>query len=128
LLNGTRNRLDDMAWILGDEFLPDFPKAEQSLVERFIPKFADLLSVQQAHNYLMAYGTFHMVVRLGLILKHMDGEWWDQDYCIDGDKIGVTLLCAQRLCARGSRWSGNCELTKPLSGWFTKISHNLNSL
>jgi len=125
---GTRNRLDDMAWILGDEFLPEFAETEASLIERFIPQFADAMSAKQAHDYLMAYGTFHMVVRLGLILKHMDGEWWDQDYCIDGDKIGVTLLCAQRLCERGGRWSGQCELTQPLASWFASIKLSLTSL
>lgn len=125
---GNRNRMDDAAWVLGDEFLPDFPDAEKAVIEKYLPKFADGMSEQEAHDYLMAYGTFHMTIRLGLILRHMKGKWWDLDYCIAGDKVGITLLCAQRLCARGARWSKSCSLTQPLSQWFEDVNKYVETL
>ncbi len=50
-----------------------------------------------AWDYLMTFGTLHMCVRLSLILSRKeDGDWWDRDYCLGGDKIGVTL---PRICS-----------------------------
>lgn len=125
---GKRNRLDDMAWILGDEFVPDDADAEIRLLDEFIPKFSFPMDADVGHRYLMCYGCFHMVVRLGLILKHMRGSWWDLDYCIEQDKVGVTLLCAQRLAKRGARWAARCDLVEPLAPWFEKVSVKLESL
>lgn len=125
---GKRNRMDDVAWILGDEFIPDFPDVEKELLDTLEPEFAGPMIDTDARDYLMAYGTFHMIIRLGLILKHMDGKWWDLDYCIDKDKIGVTLLCAQRLCFRGARWSSQCALTEELTPWFEKVSRHIETL
>ena len=125
---GKRNRLDDMAWVLGDEFVPDDPTIEEALIEQFVPAFADLRTVDEARQYLYAFGTFHMVIRLGLILKYMDGEWWDLEHCIDGDKVGVTLLCGQRICRRGARWSRQHPLTQMLAPWFEQVEKHLETL
>jgi len=125
---GKRNRLDDMAWVLGDEFVPDNPDIETRLIDAHLAQFADGRSNENAMEYLMAYGSFHVLIRLGLILKYMEGEWWDLDYCIKGDKVGVTLLCAQRLCKRGARWSALCPLTQPLSDWFLQIKDRMEKL
>jgi len=125
---GSRNRLDDMAWVLGDEFVPEWVAVEGRLLEKFLPLFKGQMSVDEAREYLMAYGAFHMSVRLGLILRNMEGEWWDLDYCIENDKIGVTLLCAQRLCQRGFRWASTSELTQDLARWFSDMESFINDL
>lgn len=119
---GTRNRLDDMAWLLADEFVPDFPEAEERLIEKHVASFADDLSTDEAKHYLSAYGVFHLSVRLGLICKYkMQGDWWNHDYCVDRDKVGVTWECMQRVCRRGERWARRNPYTEPLAGWFTAI-------
>lgn len=125
---GTRNRLDDMAWLLGDEFVPEFPILEARLIEEFTPQFADEFTLPQAREYLHSYGCFHILVRLGLILRWKEDDWWDMDYCIDRDKVGVTLLCAQRLCERGARWSGMTEGVAALSPWFRRIKTRIEQL
>ncbi|ASJ73129.1 phosphotransferase family protein [Granulosicoccus antarcticus] len=125
---GKRNRLDDMAWMLGDEYLPDHPEAERLLIDKFVPLFSDGADATEAYHYLMAYGSFHMVVRVGLILKYMTDGWWDIDKCIEEDKVGVSLICATRLCQRGARWSAECELTAPLSAWFVAAQSKINEL
>ncbi len=125
---GKRNRLDDMAWLLGDEFVPEFPAMEARLIEKFIAEFADSLTLPQAREYLFSYGCFHILVRLGLILNWKDDNWWDMDYCIDRDKVGVTLLCAQRLCERGARWSSQTEAVAALSPWFQQIQARIEHL
>jgi hypothetical protein len=125
---GKRNRLDDMAWILGDEYVPDWPELEDRLLAQYVPEFAGPMNDADAFEYLMAYGSFHMVVRLGLILKYMDGEWWNLEHCLAEDKVGVTLECAQRLCQRGGRWSARNPLTAPLSDWFRQIEPSIQAL
>lgn len=120
---GTRNRLDDMAWLLGDEHVPDLPQVEERLIEKHVARFADDLSVEEAMQYLSAYGVFHMTVRLGLIGKYKmaKGEWWDHDYCVDRDKVGVTLTCLERVCTRAARWAQRNPYTEPLAPWFGEI-------
>ena len=125
---GARNRLDDLAWALGDEFVPDDPDVEARLLERHLPRFADGLDEIDARDYLATYGTLHVAVRLGLILKHVDDAWWDLDRCIAEDRIGVTLGCALRLCARGARWAAAGRHTGPLSAWFEALVPRLREL
>ncbi len=126
---GSRNRLDDVAWLLTDEFVPDYPKAEEYLLNKYLPDFADHKSIEEAKSYLMIYGTFHMLIRLGLILDNKGKkEWWDIDYCIEKDKVGITLDCAQRTCLRASRWAQHSPLTKELSPWLKKIHKKLETL
>lgn len=121
---GARNRLDDMAWLLSDEYVPDYPAAEERLIEKHIAQFADDLSVDEAKDYLSAYGVFHMCVRLGLICKfRLRGDWWNQDYCMDRDKVGVTWECLRRVCRRGERWAARTPCTEPLARWFSAICH-----
>jgi hypothetical protein len=119
---GTRNRLDDMAWLLADEYVPEYPTAEARLIDKHIASFADDLSIDEARQYLSAYGVFHMSVRLGLILKYkMQGDWWNHDYCVNGDKVGVTWECTRRLCRRGERWARRNPHTEPLARWFRAV-------
>ena len=69
-----------------------------------------------------------MVVRLALILKHKRAEWWDLDHCIERDKVGVTLLCARRICRRAERWSGRSSLVAPLAPWFSAICQAIEGM
>ena len=50
---GARNRLDDVAWLLGDEFLGDWPESEESLLARCLPDFTDGVGADEA----MAWGS-----------------------------------------------------------------------
>ena len=121
---GARNRLDDMAWLLADEYVPDFPDVEARLIDKHIANFADDLSVDEARHYLSAYGVFHLSVRLGLICKYKrrDGDWWDHDYCVDRDKIGVTQEHMRRICTRGERWARMNPYTEALAPWYARMA------
>ncbi len=125
----SRNRLDDMAWIMGDEFIPDHPAAEQEIIDSYLPLFADQMDETDARHYLMAYGSLHVTVRLGLIFKSKkDGGWWDANTCIQGDKVGVTQEFAINLCKRGARWSARNPYTESLSPWFERMETYTRSL
>lgn len=123
---GRRNRLDDLIWLLGDEFTPNLPDVEEALFQVHLPAFADDLSIDEARSYIATFGSFHTCVRLELILENKDGDdWWEWDYCLARDKVGVTLEAAQRLCARGARWAAWSPLTEPLVPWFGRVADRL---
>jgi hypothetical protein len=125
----ARNRLDDAAWLLGDEYVPEIPELEAGLLEQYLPVFADDLRAEDAKRYLFAYGTFHMCVRLGLMLDNKGKEdWWDIEKCIEGDKVAVTLKAAQRICHRAGRWSAQTSLTEALTPWFENVAKRLEEL
>ncbi|MBT8149209.1 MAG: phosphotransferase [Gammaproteobacteria bacterium] len=127
--SGCRNRLDDMVWLLADEFVPDRPHIEARLLTKFIPKFADDLSLQQARNYFYAMGVFHSVVRMGLIFRYKkDGSWWSFQKCLAGDKVGVTRRNLRRLCHRAERWAALNVETRALAAWFANMRHYAESL
>jgi hypothetical protein len=128
---GARNRLDDLAWLLGDEFVPNYPEIEKRLIDKHLSSFADDRSHDEALNYLMIYGTFHMLVRLDLIMTYKtkgDKKWWNIDYCIQKDKIGITLECAERTCSRAARWAKHAELTQPLVPLFEAMLFKMKQL
>lgn len=125
---GVRAALDDLVWLLCDEYVADIPAVEAALLDNFVPQFAPQIPRSEAMDYCRVFGTFHMSVRLGLILKYMDGEWWDAARCIERDKVGVTLACARTLCQRGARWAVAHPLTNPLAPWFAAVGEAIERL
>ncbi len=126
---GRRDPLDDIAWLLADEFTPDFPEIEDRLLDRFQSLGAARRGHDAARAYLGLFGSLHMCVRFGLILSRKgDGGWWDADYCLRRDKIGVTREAALRVCARGRRWAGWNPLVQPLADWWARLADHLASL
>ena len=126
---GTRNRLDDAAWLLCDEFTPDYPETEARVIDLVIDQFADEFSDVEARIYLAVFGVFHSCVRLGFVLKYKKGgDWWDLDYCLKGDKVGITLESGKRICSRAERWAKQSGLTKVLAPWFREVAGALESL
>ena len=123
---GTRNRLDDLAWLLCDEFVIDSPEMEKRLIDNNLESFSDHFSLDHAREYLYSFGVLHSSVRLGLLLhyKHK-GPWWDLDKCLEGDKAGVTLELTERICYRASRWAKQSEYTEVLSPWFIEMAEYL---
>lgn len=124
--SGSRNRLDDMVWLLGDEFIPHRPQVEKQLLDTHLSVYADDLSQDEARQYFFTLGVFHLVIRMGLIYKYKkDGRWWNYDKCLAGDKAGVTLKNMLRICKRGRRWAEQTHYAQDLSPWFKDIESTL---
>ena len=123
---GCRNRLDDVAWLLGDEYVLDSPDQEERLIDDIMHEFSPSGQDRQARNYLALFGTFHMAVRLALIVDHKgQGDWWEEERCLMADKIGVTARYSASLCRKAARWSGRAELARPLASWFEDVGERL---
>lgn len=121
---GCRDPLDDLAWLLGDEWTPDDEAAENAMLQAHLTQFCGGRGADEALAYLRLFGTLHMAVRLSLIIHYKgDDDWWDHDYCLNHDKIGVTPEGLTRTCRRGARWAQADALTAPLSAWFRDVEH-----
>lgn len=127
---GARDALDDLAWLLCDEYLPDDAQLEQDLFERFLPGFARLSERQpeEASDYLSRFGTLHSCMRLLLVIE-LKGEcgWWDPEYCERTDRFGVTAEGAHRLCTRGARWSRRLPDGERMARFFMDVEDRLRA-
>jgi hypothetical protein len=120
---GRRDPLDDVAWLLFDEFTPDLPEIEGPVLDGMLRPFAAGRDADACRSYLAMFGTFHTCVRLDLVLAHKgDGDWWDFDDCLRRDRIGVTRDCALRLCRRAARWSARDPRVANLAPWWERVA------
>ena len=121
---GARNALDDFAWLLADEYVPEIT----GLAEIAVANAPDNRSADQARIDFSTYATFHTAVRLALIVHHKDdGPWWDEDMCLNGDKVRVTKNGVRLLCARGVEFSQLQSHTAPLAAWFSDVANRFET-
>lgn len=119
---GRRNRLDDLAWVLCDERVPDRQDIEERLIARYFPIFDDGGYDQGAVNYLYAFGTFHACIRLSIVL----GSWLDSHRDAETAPLSPgRRMDAIRLVTRAGRWAGVCGLTSQLAPWFAAVADRL---
>ena len=124
---GRRHPLDDVAWLLTDEYTPFSADRESHHIGKILPAFAHGHS--QPHEYLRVFGTFHSCIRLAMILRFQarDG-WWDYDKCLRLDSVGVVQELAMRVAHRGAEWAQHSALTKVLVPWFDALQVRLAKL
>jgi hypothetical protein len=125
---GCRNRLDDVAWLLCDEYVPNLPDVEERLLARHLPAFAVGWDATEAAAYLATYGTFHGLVRLSVIIDRKGkGPWWDRRRCLAADAPDVSREGALNVAHKTQRWAGRNRLTAPLAPWLAKVIHRIES-
>ena len=127
---GARDALDDLAWLLCDEYMPDDAGLEAALLKRFLPLFAlqSRRSPADALDYLSRFGTLHTSMRLALVLERKaDGPWWGEQACARADRIGVTAAAAHGLCRRGVRWSGRWSGGERMRKFFMDADQRLHA-
>jgi hypothetical protein len=123
---GCREPLDDMAWLLTDEYTPDLPDVEDRLIAGHLETMAAPGSKDAPLEYLMAFGALHTCIRLRLVLgDRKDGRWRDGKACLEHDKIGTTFDYARTLCERGARWASRARLTEALVPWFRALPERM---
>lgn len=126
---GQRHPLDDVAWLLTDEYTPQLEEVENGLIPGILASFANGYSQAQALEYLRVYGTLHSCIRLAMSLRYQaKGGWWDYDHCLEFDKVGVVQELAIRLAQRASSWAQHSQLTESLVPWFEDLRAKLIKL
>lgn len=124
---GTRNALDDLVFILADEWCSLDVQSETRLLQKYLRRFTRGRSDAEAYDYVMAYGVFHMSARIRRAIRYRqrDGKWWNREMCLLGDKIGVTKSEVGRMCERSKRWAGEVAELKPMVPWFENVMDRL---
>lgn len=126
--SGCRNRLDDLVWLLADEYLLDDAELEKRILQRHLQVFAPDWERDDAISYLHTFGTLHMCARLALILKNKrSGPWWDEEYCLAHDKVRVTAKSAEGICRRAARWAAASPELKALAPWLGDLAERFAS-
>jgi hypothetical protein len=123
---GCRNALDDLVWLLADEYSPASETVEQALLASWLGPFSADLDAAEALEYFYCYGVFHSMVRLHYVLRYKgEKPWWDHARCLQLDKVGVTRESALRLTRRMRRWAAASVLLQPLVGWLEQVEENI---
>ncbi len=121
--------LEDVVWLLCDEWLPDWPQVEQRLIRRHLGSLFGNDPDGRHHTYFTVFAVLHMTVRLQMILRRKgDGPWWRKDACLEHDLLGVTRDTAVRLARRAARWAGASPATGPLAPWLGTVAARLDEL
>lgn len=126
---GVRNAVDDLVWLMADEFVTFDKRMETDLFNTYLGAFSLGMSPEETEHYVRTLGCFHTCVRLQLVLSNKgDGKWWSMTKCLDGDKVGVTKRCSRRLVWRATDWADHDPLTRPLVAWFKATEDYIEAL
>lgn len=116
--SGTRNAMDDFAWLLADEYVGGLTGLEAVAVDNAPVTLPD----EAARTYFCTYAVFHTAVRLALIVDNLgDGDWWDEGKCLKEDRVRVTPGAVRGLAVRGAAWADSQRETAPLARWFEAV-------
>lgn len=121
---GRSTPLDDLAFVLFDEWTPLDEAATRRLMARYTPRFAGRLKGEEADLYLRLFAMTHTVLRLRMALKlhARKDEWWDRGYCLDGDKVGVTPVETANLIRRGLWLAREHAKLAPYAPWLEAVA------
>ena len=119
---GRRCRLDDLVWLVCDEWVPDWGEAEDEFIAREIARRGKQFD-KAGPIYVATFGCLHALMRLEIILRiRRDGPRWSDDDCLAYDLIGVNRDCALRLIARARRFAAKVPALAPLRDWIATLS------
>lgn len=119
---GVRDPLDDGAWFLGDEYAPPDSPGPEAAIRTLLPP-DDPRSEDEALQYLLRFGVFHISVRLALILQkreEYDG-WRDWNMSLQLDKVGCTAASFRRTARNAARWAELSDDLAVLAPWFRDL-------
>ena len=126
---GTRNRLDDIVWFLGDESIVDRPKAETRLLNRWVPRFDEGGYPTGPAQYVMTLGALHCAVRLSIAVSNRARELRPDDWreSLTDGRIETLSDSALRIARRGARWAMRSEAAGPLAEWFLAVRRRFSA-
>jgi hypothetical protein len=123
---GCRNGLDDLVWLLADEYCPASEQVENDLLANWLGPFSEGWEAAEAREYFYCYGVFHSLVRLHYVLRYKaDEPWWDHEQCLRLDQVGVTRDCALRLTRRMQRWAAASNSLQVLLPWLEQFEEKI---
>ncbi len=125
---GGRSTLDDLAYLLCNEYVPEWPEAEDRLIRRHLGAF-DADGDSGGSRYLAVFGTLFLCYRLDWFLQLKGtGPWWDDSECLHGDLPGPSLMGVTRLAARAARWARRAQETEALAPVLDVVAERIGAI
>lgn len=129
---GARNPLDDLAWLLGDEYVPHDPGRDERLLERHVSRLGGSLPEALLPHYARAMLVLHATHRLNLVVnavRNGDGRGWrDPDTCVRRDSIGAARPFALRQCERLVHHARGSSLLSALAPFYATCRERILTL
>ena len=125
---GFGNPVEDLAFMLCDEWMAIDHTTLIALRDRYLPLFANGQDASKARRHFTLYGALHAADRLKMCLQynHRDGGWWDRAYCLQHDKVGNTEEETARLCVLINLLAADDALLQPLVPWTDTIRNHFH--
>ncbi len=120
---GVGLALEDLVFVLCDEWCSLDAASEATLIDTFLPRFSGSLDEPDARFALRFYGTVHMASRIAVILKaHEENDgFFDRGLALWSDKPGNTSLELLRIARRGRSWASRLPGFDSAASWFDQI-------
>ena len=129
---GARNPLDDLAWLMADEYVPHDPARDKRLLAAHAPALGGSLPAPLLPHYARAMLVLHGTHRLNLMIDGHGGEggrgWRDAERCVRRDSVGVTLAFALRQCDRLEHHAAQSSLTAALAPFYATCRERIEAL
>ncbi len=126
---GTRNRLDDIVWFLGDDSIIDRPGDELRLLNRWVPRFDEGGYPTGPADYTMTMGALHCAVRLAnqvtsAARAQSPGDWRTH---LAGRGPDALSDSGRRMARRGARWAEKSSVLQPVAAWFRAVRERFSA-
>lgn len=126
---GARNALDDLAWLLGDEYLPDVPEIEARIFDSQLGAFVTDGEHGAAARYLADFGALHIAMRLALMLTRQEEVGWvNAKDGADRDKIGASRELTAAMARRAARWAARSSKLTATESTFIAIAAAIETM
>ena len=127
---GARNPLDDVAWLVADEYMPFDPGRDLALLGEWGGRFGGSLPPTLLPHYFWVMAMLHGTHRLNLMVNSRLGRerWRDPEECVARDSVGSALAFAERQCDRLAHFARQSSLVSDFAPFFETCRYALTKL
>ena len=127
---GARNPLDDVAWLLADEYVPLNIERDIRLVREHGGRFGGSLPPSLLPHYLWTMAMLHGTHRLNLMINSRFNRerWRDSEDLVARDSVGASIEFAQRQCDRLMHFARQSSLVADFAPFFEMCRYAVTKL
>ena len=127
---GARNPLDDVAWLIADEYVPLDPRRDIVLMGEWGDRFGGSLPPALLPHYLWTMAMLHGTHRLNLMVNSRLNreEWRDSEKLVARDSVGASMEFAERQCDRLAHFARQSSLVADFAPFYETCRYALTKL
>ena len=127
---GARNPLDDVAWLMADEYVPLDAERDLRLLGAWGGRFGGSLPSTLLPHYFWVMAMLHGTHRLNLMVNSRVNreKWRDPEACVARDSVGSALEFAERQCDRLAFFARQSSLVADFAPFYETCRYALTKL